>query len=96
LVRAAVLGAEYGQEGVMGEYHARRRLLGYREHQVLAFTRSVIEEQGVAPSYGMICDELGINTRGEVSRIVAGLERKGILRRAGVKRVRRIRLVNAN
>jgi SOS-response transcriptional repressor LexA len=69
-------------------------MLGYRECQVLAFTQAVVAEQGTAPSYAMICDELGIGTRGEVSRIVASLERRGYLKRVGAGKVRRIRLAH--
>lgn len=75
-------------------YIRQRRYLGYRASQVLAYTQLIIEEQGSAPSYSMICDELGIATRGEVSRIVSDLERRGLLRRVGCGRVRRIRLVS--
>jgi SOS-response transcriptional repressor LexA len=65
-------------------------MLGYREQQVLIYARRVIAERGVAPTYNMIREETGISTRGEVSRIVASLERRGYLRRAGAERVRRI------
>lgn len=68
------------------------RRLGYRETQVLALARQSIERQAVPPSYAMICRELGIATRGEVSRIVANLERRGVLARQGHGRDRRIRL----
>lgn len=73
-----------------------RPYLGYRASQVLAYTRRVIAEQGIAPSYDMICDELGIGTRGEVSRIISDLERRGMLRRVGKGKVRRIRLAVLN
>lgn len=69
-----------------------RRYLGYRAAQVLDYSRRKLNEDGIAPSYAMICDELGISTRGEVSRIVGDLERRGLMRRAGRGRVRRIRL----
>ena len=73
---------------------ARRapRELGYRGVQVLAYVRSTIDSDGLAPSYGMICDRLGISTKGEVSQIVAVLERHDLLERAGGGRSRRIRL----
>ena len=73
---------------------ARRtpRELGYRGVQVLAYVRSTIASEGQAPSYGMICDRLGIGTKGEVSQIVAALERRALVARAGSGRVRRIRL----
>jgi SOS-response transcriptional repressor LexA len=69
------------------------RCLGYRAQQVLAFVRTTIEREGLAPSYGMICSSVGIATYGEVSRIMDSLERRGLLRRVGSGRVRRIRLV---
>lgn len=68
------------------------RILGYRERQVLEYANSTIESEGVAPSYSMICRELGIATRGEVSRIVSNLEQRGKLRRVGSGKVRRIRI----
>lgn len=68
------------------------RVLGYRGHQVLAYVRSSVANEGLAPSYSMICDELGISTKGEVAEIVGRLERRGLLRRTGAGRVRRIRL----
>lgn len=68
------------------------RELGYRGFQVLAYVRASIAEQGAAPSYSMICDHLGISTKGEVARIVGSLEKVGLVNRAGAGRVRRIRL----
>ena len=68
------------------------RVLGYRAVQVLAYVRAEIETSGRAPSYDMICDQLGISSRGKVSEIVNGLERRGLVSRAGAGRVRRIRL----
>lgn len=68
------------------------RVLGYRAAQVLGYVRATIDEQGQAPSYRMIASELGIATKGEVCEIVQRLERRGLLRRTGSGRVRRIRL----
>lgn len=68
------------------------RIFGYRGAQVLAYVRVTIDQHGQAPSYGMICDALGIATKGEVSEIVSRLERRGALRRVGRGRVRRISL----
>lgn len=68
------------------------RVLGYRQSQVLRYVRQTIAEDGRAPSYGMIREELGIRSRGKVCEIVDRLERRGLLRRAGRGRVRRIRL----
>lgn len=68
------------------------RKLGYREVQVEKYVKETIALEGVAPSYRMIAVALGIRTRGEVCRIVGKLERRGIFRRVGHGRVRRIRL----
>lgn len=68
------------------------RALGYRAVQVLGYVRETIAEQGQAPSYRMIADELGVGSRGKVCEIVKRLERRGLLSRAGSGRVRRIRL----
>lgn len=73
-----------------------RPYLGYRAAQLLAYVQQVIEVEGVAPSYSMICDALGIGSCTEVRRIVASLEKRGLLRRVGKGRVRRIRLVVVN
>lgn len=75
--------------------HASRltgRALGYRSFQVLAYVRETVAEEGRAPSYGMICDELGISSKAKVCDIVKRLERRGLVNRAGCGRVRRIRL----
>lgn len=72
------------------------RTLGYRASQVLAFVRIQIAETGHAPSYREICAGVGISSKGEVSRIVAALERRCLLSRVGKGRVRRIRLETAN
>jgi len=69
-----------------------RPYLGYRASQVRSYVEETLARDGIAPSYNMICNELGIGTRGEVCRIVSDLERRGIFRRAGRGRVRRIRL----
>lgn len=55
------------------------RVLGYRAVQVLEYVRRSVTDEGRVPSYGMICDELGIATRGEVHRIVMSLERRKLL-----------------
>lgn len=66
--------------------------VGYRAVQVLEYVRRYLGEHGHAPSYVEIRTALGIGSKGEVSRIVAGLERRGMLSRVGQGRVRRIRL----
>jgi repressor LexA len=66
----------------------RSRVLGYRQQQVRTLVHQWVEERGYPPSYREICDELHIATKGEVSEIVQGLERRGELRRAGGRRRR--------
>lgn len=62
-----------------------------RSH-ILRYVEEVIDRDGVAPSYGMICRDVGFNTRQEVAKYVRQLEERGHLRRVGSGRVRRIRL----
>lgn len=57
----------------------KERQLGFRAVQVLAFIKTRLEAGLPPPSYSMICDELGIDGRGNVSRIVRHLERRGEL-----------------
>jgi predicted transcriptional regulator of viral defense system len=71
---------------------ARSQVLGYRGQQVLAYVRETIAIDGCAPSYGMICDTVGLAHKGHVCRIVKSLEKRGLLHRVGAGRVRRIRL----
>ena len=59
---------------------------------MLNYVQATIAAEGMAPSYGMIRDELGIATKGEVCKIVSRLERRGVISRVGSGRVRRIRL----
>lgn len=68
------------------------RMLGYRAVQVLGYVRTEVQSHGIAPSYEMICEELGISSRAKVHKVVASLERRGLLSRVGAGRVRRIRL----
>lgn len=68
------------------------RVLGYRAAQVLGYVHEHIKTEGMAPSYSMICDELGIGNKCDVARVVKRLEQRGLLRRAGRGRVRRIGL----
>lgn len=60
--------------------------------QFVEYVGDVIERDGVAPSYGMACADLRIGTRSEVARLVRVAEDKGLLKRVGSGRVRRIRL----
>lgn len=71
----------------------KRYDLGYRGLQVLQYIERMIENEGKAPSYGMIANTLEISTRGEVAKIVKRLEGRGAIRRVGDGRVRRIRVV---
>lgn len=64
----------------------------HRQRQFIAYVKDTVRTDGVAPSYDMICRELGISSRGEVRRLVCAAERAGQLRRVGKGRVRRIRL----
>jgi SOS-response transcriptional repressor LexA len=57
------------------------RQLGYRQYQVCRFVEAYAAEHGIEPSYDRICDETGISTKGEVSRIVSALEIRGIFAR---------------
>lgn len=59
------------------------RVLGYQGFRVLNFVLSHVDEHGEAPSYSMICDELNIGTKGEVSQIMHSLERRGLVSRPG-------------
>lgn len=68
------------------------RVLGYRAVQVIGYVRSTIAERGRAPSYAEIMAGVGIGSKGEVSRIIASLEQRGLIRRVGRGRVRRIGL----
>lgn len=65
-----------------------------RRKQVLGFIEQTLKRDGVAPSYGMICEGTGIRTRDDVCKIVARLERDGKLSRVGRGKVRRIRLAH--
>jgi hypothetical protein len=78
------------QAGVRHE--PRIRVLGYRAVQLLAYVRLCLEADGIAPSYEMIRKELDLPSREKVRRIVEPLERRGLLSRVGVGKVRRIRL----
>lgn len=75
----------------MSDYRGRGRS-AHRQTQMLDFVRRTIEAEGIAPSYAMICNALGVRTRQEVSRMVQAAERAGKLRRVGAGKVRRIRI----
>lgn len=69
-----------------------RRVLGYRESQVLAYVRMALAQDGQSPSYDMIRSRLGLAHKGHVCEIVKQLERRGLMSRVGNGRARRIRL----
>lgn len=50
---------------------------------MLAFVNEAVAVDGIAPSYDMIVDALGISNRSKVSDIVKRLERRGLLSRVG-------------
>lgn len=66
--------------------------LGYRGTQVLIYIRRYKRRAGDVPSYGEIRDALGFNDRADVCRVVERLERRGLLRRSGSGRQKRIRV----
>lgn len=68
------------------------RALGYRQFQVLNYVRQEIELTGQAPTYSMICEELGIDGRGNITAIIKGLEKRGLLSRVGKHRPRQRRV----
>lgn len=68
------------------------RAIGYRGSQVLGYVRETIASEGQAPSYGMIRDRFNLAHNGHVHDIIVRLEARGLLRRAGRGRIRRIRL----
>jgi len=57
------------------------RVLGYRQFQVKGYVETAIADEGRAPTYDMIKTALGIATRGEISRIIQALEKRGVLSR---------------
>lgn len=72
------------------------RELGYRGRQVKAMVEDWLQTKGHAPSYAEIMGELDFCDKACVCRVVQTLERRGLLRRVGAGRVRRIRLVTNN
>lgn len=80
-------GRPRGQMGRVVGRPARQR------DAMLKYVRQHLADEGVAPSYGMICRELGILSREQVCRMVQAAERDGLLRRVGAGKVRRIQLI---
>jgi SOS-response transcriptional repressor LexA len=72
-----------------------RPYLGPTAERVKRFAEEYFDANGIEPSYNEVCEGCGIMTRGEVSRIMAGLERRGEVRREEGRRYeRRTRLLN--
>lgn len=69
------------------------RALGYRQVQVLRYIYATIEIEGAAPSQGDIRRRFDMD-RANVSQMITAFERRGLLKRVGDGRVRRIALHN--
>lgn len=65
------------------------RMPGYREYQLLRLIRAFLIEHGRAPTYTAISRELGM-ARHHAADTVRRLENRGLVRRVGEGRVRRI------
>jgi len=63
-----------------------------RESEILSYVALSIELLGHAPTQREIARRLGLNSREFVSRVLANLERKGMIRRE-MYRVRGIKVV---
>lgn len=63
-----------------GIKHQQSRVLGYRESQVVAFILRYYLAHCRAPTRREIQDGVGINSKGEVTRIVKRIEARGIVR----------------
>lgn len=55
--------------------------LTQRQQQCLDFLRSYIGEHGIAPSFNEIAGALNLKAKSGVSRIINGLEERGVVRR---------------
>lgn len=64
-----------------------------KQHAVAAFIRGHLRRNGTPPSYAMIRDKFGYADNTGVRQMILRLEAKGILRRQGQGRLRRIQLV---
>lgn len=58
-----------------------RRVLGYRETQILAIIRSDLEQRGRVRSYAAIARHLGMKHRSHVCDVIGRLERRGLIER---------------
>jgi len=59
----------------------------------MALVTDAIDRGVGMPSYSMICDQLDISDKSTVRRIVARLERRGLVTRSGQGREHRIGVV---
>jgi len=66
------------------------RILGYREHQVLALVTSDLTATGRVRSYHQIAAALGMRHKSHVCDTIGRLERRGLLKRVGNGACRRI------
>jgi SOS-response transcriptional repressor LexA len=57
------------------------RILGYREHQVLALVTSDLKATGRVRSYDKIAAALGMRHKSHVCDTIGRLERRGLIRR---------------
>jgi repressor LexA len=56
--------------------------LTQRQQDLLVFIKSYLEANGgIAPSYGEMCDHLGLVSKSGINRLVRGLEERGVIRR---------------
>lgn len=67
--------------------------LRQRQAEVAAYIATTLQRTGRPPSYGMIRERFGYADNTGVRQMVRRLEAKGVLRRHGVGRERRIRLM---
>ncbi len=67
----------------------------HKQHAVAAFIRAHLRRNGRPPSYAMIRDQFGYADNTGVRQMILRLEAKGIIRRQGQGRQRRIQLVRA-
>lgn len=62
------------------------RVLGYRESQVVTFILRYYLAHCKAPTRREIQEDLGISTKGEVTRIIKRIEARGIVRSGKAER----------
>lgn len=75
-------------------FEVRRRVLGFREVQIVAMLEQRRSLGLLVPSYAEIMQELGFCDKAGVLRVIERLERKQIVTRSGGGRRRRLSLNN--